>query len=168
MLHAYFCGLAEIKYWQMFLLNNFLGLFYSRYWVIFPFKNSIFFSQSTGKNSQLKVTNWKKKSKLLKSRPTSLLQYLNDGRCHPKLWFFVFIKSLQNCSYVFFPNFQQNATKFPNSMGMCHVPKIMKKIPVYTCIDWYGQVMLRCLSLNPGVVGLSPIMWGQNHDSSYD
>jgi hypothetical protein len=32
------------------------GLFYSRYCVIFPIENSILFSQSRGKNSQLKVT----------------------------------------------------------------------------------------------------------------
>jgi hypothetical protein len=34
----------------------FFGLFYSRYWVIFPTENSMLFSQSTGKNSQFKVT----------------------------------------------------------------------------------------------------------------
>ena len=62
------------------------------------------------------------------SRPTSLLQCINDGRCHPRLLIFLFIKSLQNCSHIHFSNFfQQNIAKIPNSMGMDHVPKMLEK-----------------------------------------
>ena len=45
--------------------------------------------------------------------------------------FFVFIKSLQNCNRVFFPNFWQHSAEIYNSVGMGHVPKILKKsLPV--------------------------------------
>ena len=63
-----------------------------------------------------------------KSRAYSLIQCLNDGRCHPIQLFFVFIKSLQNFSPICFPNFLQNTTDIPNSMGMGHVPKMIEKI----------------------------------------
>jgi hypothetical protein len=36
--------------------RDFFDLLYNCYWVIFPSENSILFSQSTGKNSKLKVT----------------------------------------------------------------------------------------------------------------
>ena len=37
---------------------------------------------------------------------------------------------MQNCSYVFFPIFNKNTAEIPNYMGMGHVPKFLKKIPV--------------------------------------
>jgi hypothetical protein len=51
-----------VQVWETFTVHaqskavTFLGSFYSRYKVIFPIENSILFSQSIGKNSQLKVT----------------------------------------------------------------------------------------------------------------
>ena len=43
--------------------RDFFGLFYSQFSVIFSFEYSIFLSQSTGKNSKLKVTKYKKVNK---------------------------------------------------------------------------------------------------------
>ena len=48
----------------------------------------------------------------------------------PRQQFFVFIKSLQNCSHVFFPNFWQNIAEIPNSMG--HFAKILEKNPWFS------------------------------------
>jgi hypothetical protein len=37
---------------------------------------------------------------------------------------------MQNFSHAFSPNFLQNITEIPNSMGMGYVSKILEKIPV--------------------------------------
>ena len=64
------------------------------------------------------------------SRVNSLLHHLNDWTCHLRQWFFVFIKSLQNCSHVFFSQFLTKHcwnSQFESWMG--HVPKILEKVP---------------------------------------
>ena len=72
-------------------------------------------------NPQKKNPNWKlQNKKIIKIFEIFeiKLQCLYDGRCHPRKLFFVFIKLLQNCSHVFFPNIWQNTAEIPNSMGM--------------------------------------------------
>ena len=56
----------------------------------------------------------------------------------------MFIKSLQNYSDVFWPNFLQNAAEIPNYMGMGHGPKIVGKILVILKLKTFrsGRVMV--------------------------
>ena len=65
--------------------QGFLAYFYSRYWIIFPIKNNF-----TKLRKLLTIESYeiqKNEIKFLKSSKSmasSLLQCLNDGRCHPR------------------------------------------------------------------------------------
>ena len=75
----------------------FFGLFYSRYWVIFPIEKFPI--------ENYKMKNSMKNSKIFKIKGYFTVKILNDGRCHPRQLFFVLITSLQYFIYVFFSNF---------------------------------------------------------------